>query len=213
MTLSGIDWYFIALNAAAFLLLGLDAFLRSRKNPGFPEPVCLVPAAVGGSLGALLAEFLWDRAPVRGADNAAAKARRDTVLTRRILSALFLVLHLFLYLTLTGTLKLDGWHLPHITRGGIAFLKGFGLFLLVMNLTAFVLFGIDKRLAKQGRRRISIEALFVTALAGGTIGALCGMWFFRHKTKKLYFRYGLWLILILQLLAAILFLPLLENLH
>ncbi|EJW98970.1 membrane protein containing DUF1294, partial [gut metagenome] len=200
-------------NVITFFLLGLDAFLRSRKKSSFPELVCLFPVAAGGSLGALLAEFLWDRTPVHGADTAQAKARRDTVLTRWVLSSLFLILHLFLYLVLTGTLRLDGWHLPQLTPNGILFLKGYGLFLLIINLYSFVLFGIDKRRAVQGKRRISIQALFVVSLGGGTLGALCGMRIFRHKTQKLYFRYGLWLLLIVQLITAVLLFPMLERLR
>ncbi len=212
MTLSGIDRYFILLNAAAFLLFGLDAFLRSRQKSGLPSVFCLIFAAAGGSIGALLAELLWDRVPLRGADTAKAKQRRDAALSRQILSGLFVILHLFVYLVLTKRLRLGAWHLPTLTPGGITFLKWAGILLPIINLAAFLLFGIDKQLAKRGKRRISIRVLFIFALCGGSLGALCGMWGFRHKTRKPYFRYGLPLLLFLQLAAAVILLPLLEKL-
>lgn len=76
------------------------------------------------------------------------------------------------------------------------------VYLAVMNLTGFFLMGWDKHCAKKGRRRVPERTLFVTALLGGSVGALAGMYVFRHKTKHLSFVIGIPLILILQLLLA-----------
>ena len=58
--------------------------------------------------------------------------------------------------------------------------------LVVMNLAAFALMGIDKAKAKAGAWRIPEKTLFlVTALFGG-LGGTLGMSFFRHKTKHWY---------------------------
>jgi len=73
----------------------------------------------------------------------------------------------------------------------------------VINLLAFSLMGTDKTNARQGKRRIPEAALFLTALLGGSLGAVVGMHFFRHKTKHWYFAVGMPLILILQLAAAL----------
>lgn len=80
-------------------------------------------------------------------------------------------------------------------------------YLLIVNIIAFAMMGIDKRRAKRGAWRISEKALFISALIGGSIGAICGMQFFRHKTKHWYFKYGMPVILILQLavVAALLY--------
>ena len=62
--------------------------------------------------------------------------------------------------------------------------------LLVMNLLAFALMGIDKMKAKRGSWRIPEKTLFlVTALFGG-LGGTLGMRVFRHKTKHWYFKFG-----------------------
>ena len=80
-------------------------------------------------------------------------------------------------------------------------------YLLIMNIWAFALMGFDKRRAKQnGARRIRERTLFLSALLGGSAGAVLGMWVFRHKTRHWYFVWGLPLILLAQLAAAYLLL-------
>ena len=62
----------------------------------------------------------------------------------------------------------------------------------------------DKRLAKkENARRIPEKTLFLSALLGGSIGAIAGMYRFRHKTKHWYFVVGMPAILILQIAAII----------
>ena len=61
----------------------------------------------------------------------------------------------------------------------------------------------DKHEAKKGDWRVSDKALFGFALSGGSIGGILGMYSFRHKTKKWYFKFGFPVILILQIVLAI----------
>ena len=78
--------------------------------------------------------------------------------------------------------------------------------LLVMNLLAFALMGIDKLKAKAGAWRIPEKTLFlVTALFGG-VGGTLGMTFFRHKTKHWYFKFGFPALLVIQIALLALFL-------
>ncbi len=76
------------------------------------------------------------------------------------------------------------------------------IYLIAVNLVAIVMYGTDKRRAKQGKWRISEKALIIIAVIGGSIGALTGMYGFRHKTKHRAFRYGIPLILIGQILLT-----------
>lgn len=76
------------------------------------------------------------------------------------------------------------------------------VYLLVMDLIAFVLMGIDKWKAKRGAWRISEKALLLSALLGGCLGGILGMQVFRHKTNHWYFRFGLPVILLLQMALA-----------
>ena len=73
-----------------------------------------------------------------------------------------------------------------------------GLYLLLVNLAAFLVMRADKRRAKRGTWRISEKALFLPALLGGALGGVRGMRTFRHKTKHWYFRLGFPLLLVLQ---------------
>lgn len=66
-----------------------------------------------------------------------------------------------------------------------------GAYLLVINLEGFALMGIDKSRARRGRRRIAEATLFIVAALGGSLGVLCGMYAFRHKTLHTSFTVGI----------------------
>ena len=75
---------------------------------------------------------------------------------------------------------------------------------VLINLTAFFLMWSDKRRAKRpGARRIRERTLFLSALLGGSVGAIAGMWTFRHKTKHWYFVWGMPLILAAQIALGV----------
>ena len=79
--------------------------------------------------------------------------------------------------------------------------------LLVMNVLAFAPMGIDKLKAKAGAWRVPEKTLFlVTALFGG-LGGTLGMYFFRHKTKHWYFKFGFPALLVGQIVLLALVLP------
>ena len=73
-----------------------------------------------------------------------------------------------------------------------------GAYLLVINLEGFALMGIDKSRARRGRRRIAEATLFIVAALGGSLGVLCGMYAFRHKTLHTSFTVGIPLLLFVQ---------------
>ena len=72
-------------------------------------------------------------------------------------------------------------------------------YLIVINVVTFLIYGIDKRKAKQGSWRISEATLLILAVIGGSIGALLGMKVWRHKRMHKNFKYGLPLILLAQI--------------
>lgn len=74
----------------------------------------------------------------------------------------------------------------------------FYLLLILLNVFSFFLYGADKRRARKNRWRISEKALLLSALGLGALGALLGMYIFRHKTRKPLFKIGVPCILILQ---------------
>lgn len=82
-------------------------------------------------------------------------------------------------------------------------LYGLLIYLAVINIVAFFLYGIDKWKAQHDKWRITEATLLWIAVAGGSIGALLGMRLWHHKTQHAKFRYGLPTILILQLAATL----------
>lgn len=77
------------------------------------------------------------------------------------------------------------------------------IYLLIINAIAFVLMLVDKFKARKNLWRISEATLMATAVLGGSIGALAGMYSVRHKTKHPKFSVGIPVILALQIVAGI----------
>lgn len=77
------------------------------------------------------------------------------------------------------------------------------VYLLLANLVGFVLMGVDKHKAKKKQWRIPEKTLFLSAILGGSIGALYGMHLFRHKTKHKSFKFGIPAILVMQMVLLI----------
>ena len=81
---------------------------------------------------------------------------------------------------------------------------GLAAWLIVINLITFIVFGIDKKRARNHEWRIPEKTLFLLAIIGGSIGAIFGMIVFHHKTRKWYFWIGMVMILAGQAAAGVL---------
>ncbi len=77
------------------------------------------------------------------------------------------------------------------------------VWLAVINLLTFIVYGADKRRARKGKWRVPEKTLFLLPLMGGSIGALLGMRVFHHKTKHWYFVWGIPAILLAQIALAV----------
>lgn len=80
------------------------------------------------------------------------------------------------------------------------------IYLLIINILTFLIMWWDKHEAKLGDWRVSEKALFLFAILGGSIGGIVGMYTFRHKTKKWYFKFGFPTILVFQIVILVYFL-------
>ena len=80
------------------------------------------------------------------------------------------------------------------------------IYLMIINTAAFCLYGIDKSAAIKQKQRIPNKVLLGSAVIGGSVGALAGMYTFRHKTKKWYYTVTVPVILLIQIAAALLLL-------
>ena len=73
------------------------------------------------------------------------------------------------------------------------------IYLAVINVVTFFMFGVDKWKAKKSKWRIREASLLTLAVLGGSIGAWLGMKVWHHKTQHKKFKYGVPLILIAQI--------------
>ena len=76
-------------------------------------------------------------------------------------------------------------------------------YLLAINIATFLLYGIDKYKAKKNQWRISEATLLTMAAIGGSIGAWAGMRIWHHKTMHKKFKYGIPVIIIMQVALAV----------
>ena len=103
-------------------------------------------------------------------------------------------------------------YLPEVERDFIWLVVGSpwglpALWLVLINLVTFLVFGLDKlkakrKVAHEFIRRVPEKTLFLLAALGGSVGALLGMRVWRHKTLHKTFRFGIPAILILQILIS-----------
>ena len=70
--------------------------------------------------------------------------------------------------------------------------------LLLVNVVAFVLVGMDKKRSVNNSERLPEVYLFFIAIFFASLGVFLGMFFFHHKTRKIYFPLGIGLLILQQ---------------
>lgn len=75
--------------------------------------------------------------------------------------------------------------------------------LLIINIYAFFMMGMDKKRAKLNKWRTPELKMIFTAILGGSIGIYLGMQIFHHKTKKRKFTIGIPAIFVIELLLIL----------
>lgn len=77
------------------------------------------------------------------------------------------------------------------------------IYLVIINAISFILMLLDKYKARKNLWRIPEATLMGFAAAGGSIGALAGMYLVRHKTKHLKFTVGIPIFLFVHIVIGI----------
>ena len=72
------------------------------------------------------------------------------------------------------------------------------IYIIAVSLLTLILFGLDKWKAIHGKWRIRESTLLGLSFIGGAAGGLAGMYLFRHKIRKMRFRIGVPLMLLVQ---------------
>ena len=78
------------------------------------------------------------------------------------------------------------------------------IYFVTINVATFLVYGVDKWKAKRSKWRITEAALLLLAVLGGSIGAWLGMKVWHHKTMHKKFKYGIPLIIIVQVAVVLL---------
>ena len=76
------------------------------------------------------------------------------------------------------------------------------IYLVIMNVLTFIIYGLDKLKAKRDGWRIPEATLLLLAVVGGSVGAKIAMELFHHKTLHKKFKYGIPIIIIIQMMIA-----------
>ena len=84
------------------------------------------------------------------------------------------------------------------------------IYLLIINIIAFIMYGIDKWKAHRKQWRISEKMLLFLAVIGGSAGASAGVYIFHHKTLHKKFTFGVPLI---QVIQVMIFICIMENFY
>lgn len=77
------------------------------------------------------------------------------------------------------------------------------IYLAVITVVTFLVYGIDKWKAQHKRWRIPESVLLGLAAIGGSVGAWLGMKVWRHKTQHKKFQYGVPAILAAQVAVVV----------
>ncbi|KXG44009.1 DUF1294 domain-containing protein [Tepidibacillus infernus] len=74
------------------------------------------------------------------------------------------------------------------------------ILIIIFNLLSYFVFGYDKNKARRGKWRIPEQLFFVWAFFGGAIGIFAGMRTFHHKTLHPSFKYGIPILVLVNIL-------------
>ncbi len=175
--------YLIIINIIGFVLYLINMLLYNYTAEANVDKFLTIISLVGGSLGILLAIVLFDR-----------KSVKDNMMSRVFVICLF-VIQLVMFLFLKGA---NGEKITFAFWEFFAEHKILIIYSVIINFVSFAAFAVDKINACEGRSRIRIITLLGIAFAGGSIGAILGMYIFRHKTRVDYFTVEVPLIMIMQ---------------
>ena len=181
--MSTLEKYLIAINIIGFLMYFINFLLYKFTGYANIDKLLTILALAGGSLGIFVFIVLFDRKSVK----------------ENMMSRVFLICVLIVQIIILLFIK--SFHGEELN---FAFWEFFGkykiliVYLAIINFITFATFAIDKIHAIEGKSRIRILTLIGLAFMGGSVGALLGIYIFRHKTKVDYFTVGIPLIMVMQ---------------
>lgn len=198
MELGGLEIYLIAVNVVGFILFAVNTWLYRHTEKGRVDGALNVAAFLGGTLGIFVSVLVFDRKSLV-VGHSQSNPERDTSGTAlsRVFVVCLLVIQICLYVLVKALdLNVDFWSF-FVDRPVLV------VFLVAINLAAFIVFGIDKYRSMPEHRGQRVREMVLLALSffGGSIGALAAMYLFRHKINTPYFEIGVPLMLLMQVVV------------
>lgn len=181
--------YLGLINVISFVLYIPYKSLRSGIIKSILTLILYFTGICGGSLGLILAILIFDR-----------NAAKDG-LSLKVFAFTSFVIELVLFLIFRKDIA-------SLSFDFVGFFKDkpyLMIYLCFINLICFLAFGFDKNRANRDKWRLKNGLLLGLSFIGGALGGLIGMKVFRHKTKKTYYKMGLSLMILMQVLILVLF--------
>ena len=177
--------YLVAVNVITFAVFTVDYLvcMKTGREELFSHVFLNVFAIVGGAAGMLLSFLVWDR-----------KVNKRNV-AWRLIAVCMLVLWVVIVLNVYGVMCFDADALLASFRRPHTVLF---VYLICVNLVTFIVFVADKRKAEKGRWRIPEGTLLGLSSIGGAFGGMLAMFAVRHKINAWYFKFGLPVLLVLD---------------
>ena len=156
-------YYLVIVNVVGFLLAAINGVLRKKTRFNIEIPL-MIFSFFGSSLGILASTLIFDR-----------KTEKENMMTR-VFAVCMLIIHtvllLFLFVLPKGDLNFD-------VIGFLSENLWLDIYLGVMNVVTFAIYGIDKYNAVKQRERISILTLLLFSFIGGSLGGISAMYLFQ----------------------------------
>lgn len=76
-------------------------------------------------------------------------------------------------------------------------------YIALINIAGLILFGLDKLRAAEHKWRIPVNTLLIVAFIGGSVGSWAAMYLYRHKTQKNYFKIGIPMMMVMQIVVLL----------
>lgn len=184
--------YLCLINVLGFVLYIPYKSLRSGILKNFLALFLYLIGICGGSLGIVLAILIFDM-----------NAAKDG-LSLKVFAFVCFVIELVLFLLFRKGMASLSFDILGFFESRPCLL----IYLGFINLLSFLAFGFDKYRANRDKWRLKNGLLLGLSFIGGALGGIVGMKVFRHKTKKSYYKMGLPLMVLMQVLILVLFMNL-----
>lgn len=179
--------YLVGVNIIGFIFYIFYKWARSRIIKNILSFFLYLIAIAGGPLGLVLAILIFDRT-----------AAKDG-LSLKVFAFASLGIELVLFLLGSKDISSLRFNFLEFFKDNTYLLA----YLLIINLLSFFAFAYDKYKAKKNSWRIKNGLLLALSFMGGAVGGLFAMKVFRHKTKKTYYKLGLPLMVLMQVLVLV----------